>query len=96
MRRSSPDGKAVREGKDGADKVHFAERPDDMAGHRGEWMRHEAERHVGGLVLCAEVLELDPKGTGERMRTWAGRQRSSSFWKTHSGRGGHKSQKVQV
>lgn len=40
-----------------------------MAGQRAEWMREEAERHEGNLVLCAEVLGLDPIGTGERMRT---------------------------
>ena len=67
-----PDGKGVRGDKDGAEKVHLAERPGDRAGQRAEWMRHEAERQKGSFVLCAEVLGLDPKGTRERMRTFQG------------------------
>lgn len=73
MRKNSPDGKGVRGDKDGAEKVHLAEQPGDMVGQRAEWMRQEAERHVGSLALCAEVLGLDPKDTEERRLEQEGR-----------------------
>lgn len=57
----------------GQRRQHLAKRPGDEAEQRAEWMTLEAEKQaglgLGGLVLCAEVLGLSPKGTEELMRT---------------------------
>lgn len=56
--RSLPDGKGVRED---VGREDSSGKPGNMA----EWMRTEAVRHMGGLVLHAEGHGFDPTGTRE-------------------------------
>ena len=97
-RRSSLDGKGVKGDKDRSTESTSGKATRMSGGWGAEWVGPEVEKTRAGLVLCAEVGGLDPKGAGKLMRMGARETESDSFWKSlwHRGTPGPEDTSLEV